>query len=280
MNRFYKNEYPNVDDVVYVKVTKQIEAGFYVELLEYNNLEAFISLGEVTRRKKWIKKAIGIGRRQPLTVLQIDKDKKYVDLSKRRLNKEEEKQCVNIYYVCKKFLSLTNTLYDLLSEQIKDLDMKDFFDHTLWNLYKDYRKEELEELYPKILINPMLLLEYYNEKYPDQVKNVCDAIKKRVKVVPYLYHGEFRLLSKHSDGVNQLKKLFEDAMIKTNTKTVEIVAPPIYQVVVSGNDSKECVKQFNTFTDYLKKKTDEDKYLSFTKTDKLKEITKMKVSFK
>ena len=167
-----------------------------------------------------------------------------------------------------------------MSEQIENLDIEDFFNHTLWNLYKDHRKEELEELYPKILINPLLLLKKYSEKYPDQVKTVCDTINKRVKVVPYLYHGEFRLLSKHSDGNNVLKKLFKESMLKTNTKTVEIVAPPIYRVVVSGVDSKECIKQFTTFTDYLKKKTDEDKYLSFTKTDKLKEITKMKVSFK
>lgn len=279
MNRFYKNEFPKLDDVVYVKVTKQIEAGFYVELLEYDKLEAFISLGEVTRKKKWIKKAIGVGRRQPLTVLHVDKENKYIDLSKRRLNKDEEDECIQSYYLCKHLLDFTNKLYEFISIGT-DIKMEDFFHHTLWKLYGDYRKEELDELYPKILMDPMILLTYYEKDYKTEVMELCEIIKPRVTITPYTYYGEFRLLSRHSDGANKIKTLLEKSMTDTNNKDIEIVAPPIYRVKLISIDSKECVKKFNTLMNYLQKNTKDDKLFAFSKTDKLKEITKLKVTFK
>jgi len=35
--RMYENEYPEVDDLVMVRVTRVTEIGAYVNLLEYNN---------------------------------------------------------------------------------------------------------------------------------------------------------------------------------------------------------------------------------------------------
>jgi translation initiation factor 2 alpha subunit (eIF-2alpha) len=69
-------------------------------------------------------------------------------------------------------------------------------------------------------------------------------------------------------------------MIDTNNKNIQIVAPPIYHVKLTSIDPRECVKKFNTLMNYLQENTKNDKLFAFSKTDKLKEITKLKVTFK
>ena len=120
--RMYVNEFPEVDDVVMVQVllflvfteecsfmrpnlqVKRVaEMGAYVQLLEYNNIEGMILLSELTRRRiRSVTKLIKamtylyilvvalitlfskqVGRIEPVMVLRVDKEKGYIDLSKR-----------------------------------------------------------------------------------------------------------------------------------------------------------------------------------------------------
>ena len=79
------------------------EMGAYVQLLEYNNIEGMILLSELTRRRiRSVTKLIKamaylyilvvalitlfskqVGRIEPVMVLRVDKEKGYIDLSKR-----------------------------------------------------------------------------------------------------------------------------------------------------------------------------------------------------
>jgi len=80
----YSGEYPEVDDVVMVQVKRVAEMGAYVQLLEYNNIEGMILLSELTRRRiRSVTKLIKVGRIEPVMVLRVDRDKGYIDLSKR-----------------------------------------------------------------------------------------------------------------------------------------------------------------------------------------------------
>jgi hypothetical protein len=60
------------------------EMGAYVSLLEYNGIEGMILLSELSRRRiRSITKLIKVGRQEPVMVLRVDKEKGYIDLSKR-----------------------------------------------------------------------------------------------------------------------------------------------------------------------------------------------------
>ena len=111
----YENKYPEVDDVVMVQVKSIAEMGAYVALLEYNGIEGMILLSELSRRRirsitKLIKVfslrgklsgaritscethsglALQVGRQEPVMVLRVDKEKGYIDLSKRRVAAED-----------------------------------------------------------------------------------------------------------------------------------------------------------------------------------------------
>jgi translation initiation factor 2 subunit 1 len=74
--RFYEQKFPEVDDVVMVKVTSIAEMGAYVRLLEYDGIEGMILLSELSRRRiRSIHKLIRVGRDECVVVLRVDKEK-------------------------------------------------------------------------------------------------------------------------------------------------------------------------------------------------------------
>jgi translation initiation factor 2 subunit 1 len=61
-----------------------------VQLLEYGNIEGMIQLSEFSRRRiRSIQKLVRVGRNEVVAVMRVDKDKGYIDLSKRRASPEE-----------------------------------------------------------------------------------------------------------------------------------------------------------------------------------------------
>ena len=88
--RFYQERFPEVDDVVMVQVRSIAEMGAYVSLLEYGGIEGMILLSELSRRRiRSVQKLIKVGRQEPVMVLRVDKEKGYIDLSKRRVSPED-----------------------------------------------------------------------------------------------------------------------------------------------------------------------------------------------
>ena len=64
--------------------------GAYVALLEYDDVEGMILLSELSRRRiRSINKLIRVGRVEYVVVLRVDRDKGYIDLSKRRVAHED-----------------------------------------------------------------------------------------------------------------------------------------------------------------------------------------------
>src|SRR3569833_2682229 len=72
--------------------------GAYVMLLEYDDIDGMILLSELSRRRiRSIQKLIRVGRNEVVVVLRVDKEKGYIDLSKRRVSPEDVKKCEERY---------------------------------------------------------------------------------------------------------------------------------------------------------------------------------------
>ena len=57
-----------------------------------------ILLSELSRRRiRSINKLIRVGLKEPVVVIRVDKDKGYIDLSKRRVSPEDIERCTEIY---------------------------------------------------------------------------------------------------------------------------------------------------------------------------------------
>lgn len=100
--------------------------GAYVKLLEYDNIDGMILLSELSRRRiRSIQKLIRVGRNEVVVVLRVDKEKGYIDLSKRRVSPEDIVKCEERYNKSKMVHSImrhvaekTNTPLETLYEAI------------------------------------------------------------------------------------------------------------------------------------------------------------------
>lgn len=80
---------------------------FNVLQLEYDNTEGMILLSELSRRRiRSVQKLIRVGRNEVVVVLRVDKEKGYIDLSKRRVSPEDIVKCEERYMKSKAVASI------------------------------------------------------------------------------------------------------------------------------------------------------------------------------
>ncbi|KAI5117739.1 hypothetical protein M0805_004928 [Coniferiporia weirii] len=116
--RYYEQRYPEVDELVMVQVRQIAEMGAYVKLLEYDNIEGMILLSELSRRRiRSIQKLIRVGRNEVVVVLRVDKEKGYIDLSKRRVSPEDITKCEERFMKSKTVASILRHVASKLSSE-------------------------------------------------------------------------------------------------------------------------------------------------------------------
>ena len=106
--------------------------GAYVQLLEYNGIEGMILLSELSRRRiRSINKLVRVGRTEVVMVIRVDKEKGYIDLSKRRVSSEDIVKCEERFNKAKAVHSIVKHV----SSRLK-VPMLQVYTRMAWPLYK------------------------------------------------------------------------------------------------------------------------------------------------
>ena len=115
--------------------TAQIaEMGAYVKLLEYDDIDGMILLSELSRRRiRSIQKLIRVGRNEVVVVLRVDKDKGYIDLSKRRVSPEDIVKCEERYNKSK----MVHSILRHVAEKTK-MPIQELYERIGWPLNRKY----------------------------------------------------------------------------------------------------------------------------------------------
>lgn len=91
--RFYENEFPKEgdDSLVLARIDKfDDKSGAYVSLLEYDGREGMINLGEISKKRiRSMLKMLRIGSIEVLSVMSVDEEKGYINLSKKRVDPDD-----------------------------------------------------------------------------------------------------------------------------------------------------------------------------------------------
>ena len=130
----YEAQYPSADDLVIVQVKNVAEMGAYVSLLEYNNIEGMILLSELSRRRiRSINKLIRVGRMEVVVVLRVDREKGYIDLSKRRVSPEDIAKMEDKYNKSKAVHSIMRHVSETCHVRLEEL-----YQQFGWDLYRRF----------------------------------------------------------------------------------------------------------------------------------------------
>ncbi|KAJ4353485.1 uncharacterized protein N0V89_005215 [Didymosphaeria variabile] len=222
--RFYEDKYPEVESFVMVNVKQIAEMGAYVKLLEYDNIDGMILLSELSRRRiRSIQKLIRVGRNEVVVVLRVDKDKGYIDLSKRRVSPEDIIKCEERYNKSKMVHSIMRHVAEKTNTPIQEL-----YENIGWPLNKKYGHSI--DAFKLSITNP----EVWNDvTFPnDVIKDELQSyISKRLTPQPTKVRSDIEVTCFGYEGIDAVKEALRTAEAKNTQDTqvkVKLVSPPLY----------------------------------------------------
>jgi len=231
--RFYENQYPELEEVVMVNVRNIADMGAYVTLLEYNNIEGMILLSELSRRRiRSVNKLIRVNRNEVVMVLRVDKDKGYIDLSKRRVDPEGVAACEDRYNKAK-------AVHRVLRQvaEIKGMVLKQLYKEVGWPLYKKYG--HCYDAFKLVLTDQADVFAGLPDVDPDVVFTLTDYIKKRLAPQPIKVRCDVEVTCFTYEGIDAVRDSLMAGQIhgtKESPIKVKLIAPPMYVMTTSTLD--------------------------------------------
>lgn len=258
--RFYKEKYPEVEDVVMVNVRSIAEMGAYVHLLEYNNIEGMILLSELSRRRiRSINKLIRVGKTEPVVVIRVDKEKGYIDLSKRRVSPEDVEKCTERFAKAKAVNSILRHVAELLNYESNE-QLEELYEKTAWFFEERMKKKaSAYDFFKQAVLDPSILNECgLDEKTKEVLMNniKCKLTSQAVKI-----RADIEVACYGYEGIDAVKAALraglacstEDLPIKIN-----LIAPPLYVMTTATPDKADGLKALQDAIDAIQKKITEN----------------------
>ncbi|KAH9702637.1 eukaryotic translation initiation factor 2 subunit alpha-like [Citrus sinensis] len=249
--RMYEARYPEVDMAVMIQVKNIADMGAYVSLLEYNNIEGMILFSELSRRRiRSVSSLIKVGRIEPVMVLRVDKEKGYIDLSKRRVSEEDIQACEERYNKSKLVHSIMRHVAETLG-----IDLEELYVNIGWPLYWKYG--HAFEAFKIIVTDPDSVLNSLTREVkeigpdgqevtkviPAVTEEVKDAlvknIRRRMTPQPLKIRADVEMKCFQFDGVLHIKDAMRKAEAAGNNDCpvkIKLVAPPLYVLTTQTLD--------------------------------------------
>lgn len=244
----YEKRYPDVDELVVVNVKSIAEMGAYVSLLEYNGIEGMILLSELSRRRiRSISKLIRVGRQEVVVVLRVDKEKGYIDLSKRRVSPEEVAKCEEKYNKSKAVHSIMRHVAETMQRNMEDL-----YTQFGWPLYTKFG--HAYDAFKIAISDPDAVFAGMNIE--DDVKScLIKNIQRRLTPQPVKVRADLEVTCFHYDGIDAIKdalKAGEATSTDDSTVSIKLVAPPLYVMVGTYLDKDLGIESLKKAIDVIK----------------------------
>lgn len=239
--RMYENEFPEPDDVVVVLVKEIQEMGAYVHLLEYNNCEGMIMLSELSRRRiRSVNKLLKVGHQEFAAVVRVDSDKGYIDLSKRRVAKEDFDKIAEKW-------SKSRTVHSIVRHVAETLatDMQDLYERWGWPLYKRY-PHAYDGL--RMAVNdPETVLAGLDIK-PEERDELLRNVQRRLTPQAIKLRADIEVTCFQFEGIDAVKYALtagESTSTDECPVKIKLVAPPLYVVTTAALQKAKGIEALN-----------------------------------
>jgi translation initiation factor 2 subunit 1 len=254
--RFYENKYPEIESVVMVNVRNIADMGAYVSLMEYNNIEGMILLSELSRRRiRSIHKLIRVNRNEVVMVLRVDKDKGYIDLSKRRVSPEDVAACEDRFNKAK----AVHGVLRHLAERRK-LYLEDLYEKIGWPLYKKYG--HAYDAFKLVISDDKNAGDPFEDiDVPQDMKDELRSyILRRLAPQPIKIRSDIEVSCFTYEGIDAIREaLFAGmALSKDNAQIkIKLIAPPIYVLSTMTLEKEVGIAHLQSAIDVIREKITE-----------------------
>lgn len=253
--RFYQSKFPEVDDVVMANVRSIAEMGAYVHLTEYHNIEGMILLSELSRRRiRSINKLIRIGKTECVVVIRVDKQKGYIDLSKRRVSPEDVSKCEERFAKAKAVNSILTHVASMLG-YTTEAQLEELYEKTAW--YFDEKMKKKGAAYDAFKLATMTDSTILDECGLDEnTKSVLlKHIKQRLMPQQVKVRADIEVGCCAYEGIDAVKAALKSG-INCSTESMQIkinlIAPPAYVVTTQTMEREEGIALLQKALDTIK----------------------------
>lgn len=229
--------FPDVGEIVVVTVRKITQFGAYLSLDEYNNMEGFLHISEIsTGLIKNIDRYIKENQKLPLKVIRVNRAKGEIDLSLKQLTNEERKAKLMELKKAKKaesIFSMVKAKLGLSSDAQQLRVIEDNFEGlhvALMKLIKDG---------PTAWISIGVDQPYAEAAYEIAMERIKPSLVEVDTIM--------EVSSSKPNGMEVVKKalLNTQGQIGKNNLLIKYLGAPKYKVVAYGDNYKEAEKRLN-----------------------------------
>jgi translation initiation factor 2 subunit 1 len=213
-----------------------------------------ILLSELSRRRiRSINKLIRVGRNEVVVVIRVDKDKGYIDLSKRRVSPEDIVKCEEKFARGKTVNSILRHTAEIL-KFTTDEQFEDLYEKTAWKIDEKKKKAGASyDVFKQCVTDPSALDDC---EIAAEWKEILVAnIKRRLTPQAVKCRADIEVSCYANEGIDAIKAALKEGLkMSTEEKPIKInlIAPPVYVVTSSSLDRDDGIRLLQAVINKIK----------------------------
>jgi translation initiation factor 2 subunit 1 len=234
---------PEWGEFVLATVEKITPYAAWCKLEEYPAIEGMIHVSEVSG--KWvhdIREFVKLKKQYVAKVVKIDYQKNFVNLSLKRVSREDEKEKMNLF----RREQRAEKMLEMAAQNLgKTLDQA--YEEVGYLL-----QEKFGELFVAFDAAKKSVDELTKEEIPEVwVKEIGKIAEESLQEKEFVIKAELELKSYSGDGIDNIKEAL--AFLEKNGASVKYISAPKYRVDLQGKDPKATEKKLLEFLDNVVK---------------------------
>lgn len=230
-----------------VNVRSIAEMGAYVDLLEYNNIEGMILLSELSRRRiRSINKLLRIGRSECVVVIRVDKNKGYIDLSKRRVSPEDIVRCEEKFAKAKAVNSILRHVADILGYTTDD-QLEELYRKTAWHFEDKNKKQGSSyDVFKQAINDPSVLDECELDDVTKEA--LLSHIKRKLAPQAIKARADIEVGCWSYEGIDAVKNALRAGIACSDEEIpikINLIAAPTYVVTTQTMNREKGLDRLN-----------------------------------
>jgi len=248
---FYEHKVPEVDELVMARVNSIDEMGVLCQLLEYNNLEGFLPLSELSRKRmRSVLRHVRVGQKQVLQVIRVDTERGYTDLSKKYVEESERVKGTEKYNIGKTVHGIVKHL-----AETKHREVEEIYSLMIWPLYKKYSHPY--EAFKLLAASAETVPDIYdglNLTIPeDYFETLVKVVKHQLAVQPVKIGAEVDVTS-FVGGIDDIKNALKAGLSSKGEFDIKIqlVSSPTFLIFTTTTDEAAGTEAIDSVTNVIK----------------------------
>ena len=239
------SELPDRGEIVLCTVREITPHGIYVDLDEYNNMNGFLHISEISTG--WVRNIDRVAKVQQKLVLKViraERSRREVDLSLRQVTNEEKRnkliewkqneRATTIMGNVKKKLGLGDVQYNEIIAKLEK-------EHgSLYDALEAASKKGEKAI--------------ASLELPEAIgKEIVEAATEKITSPKYEVGAIVEISSKASDGIQQIKDALDAAAEASSTAEIKVsyVGAPRYRIRVTADDYKQADKLMDSALEHI-----------------------------